>query len=254
MTAIFISRNAAWRNPRLLAFFFVAATFFTPHPLLAQSPETSAPQTSSSDAAKKISPPPNDNSAATKSTPPKPHRVFTDDDFAPATPFPVPPGAYLRLKQLNRCGRTCFNEVKKQAIQFGYTTTYPRSTREEMDDRLASYIEDLQKDPKWQRLLLEMIAAHIDSCTMRQNAAQPQDQDPAPPHTPTRQEILDEENRSKNVRPPTVSNFNTAGSAVLAYRFSSRPDPLKASLMVHQYMDEVHRECAPPDADDPVDP
>jgi len=32
-----------------------------------------------------------------------------------------------------------------------------------MDDRLANDIEELQNDPKWQRLLLEMISSHIDS-------------------------------------------------------------------------------------------
>jgi len=47
----------------------------------------------------------------------------------------------------------------------------------------------------------------------------------------------------KNYRPVPGSNFNAAGSAVLAYRFSSKPDPLRASLMVHQYMDEIHRDC-----------
>jgi hypothetical protein len=109
-----------------------------------------------------------------------------------------------------------------------------------MEDRLANDIEELQNDPKWQRLLLEMISAHIDSCSARQKSPPPDD---SPPHTPTRAELLDEEERMKNYRPPTSSNVNAAGSAVLSYRFSIRPDPLKASLMVHQYMDELHQDC-----------
>jgi hypothetical protein len=109
-----------------------------------------------------------------------------------------------------------------------------------MEDRLANDIEELQNDPKWQRLLLEMISAHLDSCSARQKSPPPDD---SPPHTPSRAELLDEEERMKNYRPPAAGSYNAAGSAVLSYRFNIRPDPLKASLMVHQYMDEMHLEC-----------
>ncbi len=178
---------------------------------------------------------------ASKTNPPKPHRVFTNDDLSSGSGIPVPPGARRRLKQLNRCDRTCFNEVKKQAISFGYITVFPRSTREEMDDRLANYIEDLHNDPQWQRLLLEMVSSHIESCSARQrDAAQPDD---TPPRTPTRAEILEEEKPNRQPRPVPANTFNTTSSAVLAYRFKINPDPLKASLMVHQYMDEIHRDC-----------
>jgi hypothetical protein len=110
-----------------------------------------------------------------------------------------------------------------------------------MDDRLANDIENLQNDPKWQRLLLEMISARLDACLMRRKDSASQE-DP-PPRTPTRPELLDEEERMKNYRPSSSRNNNAAGSAVLAYRFSTRPDPLKASLMVHQYMDELRQDC-----------
>jgi hypothetical protein len=109
-----------------------------------------------------------------------------------------------------------------------------------MEDRLANDIEELQNDPKWQRLLLEMISAHIDSCSANQKTPPPND---SPSHTPTRAELLDEEERMKNYRPPAAGSYNAAGSAVLSYRFNIKPDPLKASLMVHQYMDEMHLEC-----------
>jgi len=178
--------------------------------------------------------------AAAKANTPKRHRIFTNDDFSSSSSIPIAPGAHRRLKQLNRCDHTCFNDVKKQALNFGYLTVFPRSTRAQMDDRLANDIEELQNDPKWQRLLLEMISAHIDSCLLRRKTPPP---DSEPQQTPTRDELQDEEERMKNYRPPPGSNFNTASSAVLAYRFSNSPDPLKASLMVHQYMDEVHRDC-----------
>jgi hypothetical protein len=178
--------------------------------------------------------------AATKAKAPKSHRVFTNDDFSSSSNIPVAPGARRRLKKLNRCDRTCFVEVEKQALGWGYTTAFPRSTTHDMEDRLANDIEELQNDPKWQRLLLEMISAHIDSCLLRQKTPPPDD---TPSDTPTRGEILDEEERLKDYRPAPGSNFNTASSAVLAYRFSSKPDPLRASLMVHQYMDEIHRDC-----------
>ena len=62
----------------------------------------------------------------------------------------------------------------------------------------------------------------------------------------------------RNPRAAPPSNWNSASSAVLAYRFSIRPDPLKASLMVHYYMDELHQDCpvAQPsaDTDDADDP
>jgi hypothetical protein len=185
------------------------------------------------------------DSAAPKTNSPKPHRVFTNDDLSSSYGIPIPPGARRRLKQLNRCDRACFNDVKKQAISFGYITAFPRSTREEMDDRLANDIEGLQHDPKWQRLLLEMISAHIDYCATRQNSQPP---DNSPPHTPTRAEIVEEEERMRQHRPAPTSNYGAAGSAVMSYRWKMNPDPLRASLMVHQYLDETARNCPLPES------
>ena len=232
----------------LLRLVFVPAflAVFLGAPLLAlarapQSSDAPPPHQQAQDPAKK------DSNAAPAAVPPKtnsprPRRVFTNDDFSSGSSIPVPPGAHRRLKQLNRCDRVCFNEVKKQAISFGYLTVFPRSTREEMDDRLANDILDLQNDPKWQRLLLEMISSHIESCLARQqDAATPDD---PPPHTPTRPEILEEEKRNGQPRPLPANTFNATSSAVLAYRFKISSDPLKASLMVHQYMDEIHLDCS----------
>jgi hypothetical protein len=244
MTPTFNSRAVAVPLRRILAAFFVLAAFSAPQRTFARTPQsTDAPpaQQQTPDPAKKdLFPAPPVAAAAAKANAPKPHRVFTNDDFSSSSSIPIAPGAHRRLKQLNRCDHTCFNEVKKQALSFGYLTVFPRSTREEMDDRLANDIEELQNDPKWQRLLLEMISAHVDSCLLRRKTPPP---DTDPQQTPTRDELQDEEERLKNYRPPPGSNFNTASSALLAYRFSSKPDPLRASLMVHQYMDEVHRDC-----------
>jgi hypothetical protein len=252
------SRVAPVLSNAILASIFLLAFLGMPRPSHASSPQSSSPpreqQQPVQDPAKKESATPATDSAAPKKIPQKPHRVFTNDDLSPSSGLPIPPGAYRRLKQLNRCDRTCFNEVKKQALSFGYTTTFPRSTREEMDDRLANDIQELQSDPKWQRLLLEMISARLDNCLMRRKNSASQDDPPS--GTPTRPELLDEDERMKNYRPPSSRNGNTAGSAILAYRFSSKPDPLKASLMVHQYMDELRQECpvvADPD-DDSDDP
>jgi hypothetical protein len=250
------SRAAAVHSARVLASFFLLALLGVPQRALARAPQSSsapsAQQQPAQDPAKKDSVSPPSGSPASKTNVPKPHRVFTNDDLSPSSGIPIAPGARRRLKQLNRCDRTCFREVQKQALGWGYTTAFPRSTRQEMEDRLANDIEGLQNDPNWQRLLLEMISAHIDSCSARQNPPPPDD---SPPHTPTRAELLDEEERMKNYRPPTSSNVNAAGSAVLSYRFSTKPDPLKASLMVHQYMDELHQDCpvAQSTADSDVD-
>jgi hypothetical protein len=253
------SRAAAVHSARVLASFFLLALLGVPQRALARTPQSSSAPSSqqqpAQDPAKKDSVSPASSAPASRTNVPKPHRVFTNDDLSPSSGIPIAPGARRRLKQLNRCDRTCFREVQKQAMGWGYTTAFPRSTRQEMEDRLANDIEELQNDPKWQRLLLEMISAHIDSCSARQKTPPPDD---SPPHTPTRAELLDEEERMKNYRPPTSSNVNAAGSAVLSYRFSIRPDPLKASLMVHQYMDELHQDCpvVPPGAesDDAEDP
>ena len=231
------SRAGAVHSARFLASFFLLALLGAPQRALARAPQSSSAP-SAQEPAKKDSA--SSASGASKTNVPKPHRVFTNDDLSPSSGIPIAPGARRRLKQLNRCDRICFREVQKQAIGWGYTTAFPRSTRQEMEDRLANDIEELQNDPKWQRLLLVMISEHIDSCSARQKSPPPDD---SPPHTPTRAELLDEEERMKNYRPPTSSNVNAAGSAVLSYRFSSRPDPLKASLMVHQYMDELHQDC-----------
>ncbi len=249
-----LSRHAG----RAFASFFLLMVCITPPRTLARTPQSAeAPpaQQQTQDPAKKDPPAASPvAAAASKASAPKPHRVFTNDDFSSS--IPVAPGTHRRLKQLNRCDHTCFNDVKKQALSFGYLTVFPRSTREEMDDRLANDIEELQNDPKWQRLLLEMISSHIDSCLLRQKTPPP---DNDPPHTPTRDELQDEQERMKNYRPPPGSNYNTAGSALMSYRFSSRPDPLKASLMVHQYLDEAHRDCpavlpAPNSENDSDDP
>lgn len=249
-----LSRHAG----RAFASFFLLMVCITPPRTLARTPQSAeAPpaQQQTQDPAKKDPPAASPvAAAASKASAPKPHRVFTNDDFSSS--IPVAPGTHRRLKQLNRCDHTCFNDVKKQALSFGYLTVFPRSTREEMDDRLANDIEGLQNDPKWQRLLLEMISSHIDSCLLRQKTPPP---DNDPPHAPTRDELQDGEERMKNYRPPPGSNYNTAGSALMSYRFSSRPDPLKASLMVHQYLDEAHRDCpavlpAPNSENDSDDP
>jgi hypothetical protein len=244
MIAASNSLAAAALSSRALASFFLLALPGAPQRALARTPRSSsapsAQQQPAQEPAKKDSASTASDSPASKTTVPKPHRVFTNDDLSPNSGIPVAPGARRRLKQLNRCDRTCFREVQKQAIGWGYTAAFPRSTRQEMEDRLANDIEALQNDPKWQRLLLEMISAHIDSCSARQKTPPPDD---SPHHTPTRAELLDEEERMQNYRPPTSSNVNAAGSAVLSYRFSTRPDPLKASLMVHQYMDELHQDC-----------
>jgi len=238
------SRDIAVLASRLLAFFLFLFVFSAPKCMLARTPQsTDAPpaQQQTPEPAKKDPAPTSPvAAAAAKANTPKPHRVFTNDDFSSSSSIPIAPGSNRRLKQLNRCNRTCFVEVEKQALGWGYTTAFPRSTTRDMEDRLANDIEDLQNDPKWQRLLLETISAHIDSCMLRRKTPPP---DANPQQTPTRNELEDEEERMKNYRPPPGSNFNTASSALLAYRFSSNPDPLKASLMVHQYMDEIHRDC-----------
>jgi hypothetical protein len=171
----------------------------------------------------------------------KPRKIYTNEDID-ARPHDITiEGSRDILQQLN----TCFNDVKKQAISFGYLTAFPRSTREEMDDRLANDIEGLQHDPKWQRLLLEMISAHIDYCATRQNSQPP---DNSPPHTPTRAEIVEEEERMRQRRPAPTSNYGAAGSAVMSYRWKMNPDPLRASLMVHQYLGETARNCPLPES------
>ena len=260
MIAVSNSRFAHNLFDRLLASFFLSVVLCVPQRLLARAPQSSdAPlgqPPPAQGAAKKDSANAMTDSTASKAKPTKPHRVFTNDDLSASSGVPIAPGARRRLKQLNRCDRPCFVEVEKQALGWGYTTTFPRSTRQEMEDRLANDIVDLQSDSKWQRLLLEMISAHIDYCSTRLKAPPP---DNAPAHTPTRAELLEEEERTRNPRAVPPNNWNTASSAVLAYRFSIRPDPLKASLMVHYYMDELHQDCpaaqAPSDSEaDSEDP
>ena len=254
------SRAAAILSHCILASFFLHVLLSASPHALARSPQSpSAPpaqQQPAQDPAKKDSANTTSDPSASKTNPPKTHRLFTSDDLSPRPDIPIAPGARRRRKQLNRCDRTCFNDVKKQAISFGYITAFPRSTREEMDDRLANDIVDLQNDPKWQKLLLEMISAHLDYCSTQQKGPRPDD---SPPHTPTRAEILEEEERMRHPRPAPTSNYGAAGSAVINYRFSSHPDPLKASLMVHHYLEEAKRNCPLPEStagpnDDDQDP
>jgi hypothetical protein len=258
MISILHSRAVAILLRQFLAPVFLFVLFCAPHRTVARTPQSvdASPAQQPAATAKKDSGGTVTDAAAAKTNSPKSHRVLTNDDISSSPSVPVAPGARRRLKQLNRCDRTCFNEVKKQALQFGYTTVYPRATRVEMDDKLANYIEELQGDPKWQQLLLDMISAHLESCALRQKAAASPDENQ--PHTPTRAEILAEEERNRQPRQSSANSFNSTSSAALAYRFKINPDPLKASLMVHEYMDELHQDCPPApttaDSDDSEDP
>ena len=243
-----------------LSFFCTA--FVRHENLLAQtqqSPDaTPAQQQPAADPSKKDSPASTSDSAATQKPAAKPHRVYTNDDISTGPSVPVAPGARRRLKELNRCDRTCFVAVEKQAINFGYSTAYPRSTRQEMEDRLANDIQDFNHNAKWQQLMLDMISAHISACTSSQQYAQSPENSPA--HTPTREEILAEEDAAKNYRPLPPGSYQATSNAVMSYRWNSKPDPLQASWMIYQYLEEVRRDCsmiAPPtysNADDPDDP
>jgi hypothetical protein len=214
--------------------------FCAPQSLLARALQSSdappAPQQPAPDSGKRDSPAPAQVSNAPKPASAKPHRVITNDDISTGPSVPVAPGARRRLKQLNRCNRACFLEVEKQALSLGYTTEFPRSTRQEMEDRLAATIEELRNDPKWQQLLLDWISANINNCTQAQNA--PRTREEPPSHTPTRREILDEEERARNYRPPPGAD---AINAVQAYRFRPRLGALKVSFTAHQFMDELHQ-------------
>jgi len=235
------SSSRAFLVSALLIAFVSATQIASARPQTASAAPAAQPQ-QSQDAAKKDPAPASPvAAAAAKARTPKTHRVFTDDDFSSGSDMPIAPGANRRLKQLNRCDRNCFVEVEKQALGWGYSSAFPRSNRQDMEDRLANHIEELQNNPKWQRLLLEMISSHINYCLERRK---PEEADPDPPQTSNRSELEDEQERLKNYRPPRNSNFGAAGSAVLSYRFNSKPDPLRASFMVHQYMDEVHRDCS----------
>jgi len=250
MNTIFHSRLTRFSSLALLASACLLAALTVP-PLASARPQSAgaanpaqpqqAQDPAKQDPARKDSAPATPvSAAAAKTKTPKTHRVLTNDDFSSSSGTPIAPGARRRLKQLNRCDRACFVEVEKQALGWGYSSAFPRSNRQDMEDRLANDIEELQNDPKWQRLLLEMISSHIDSCLLRRD---PENEDAEPSQNSTRSELDDEAERLKNYKPPRNSNYNAAGSAVLSYRFNSKPDPLRASLMVHQYMDELHRDC-----------
>jgi len=205
-----------------------------------QSPDPPPPQQQqpAPDVSKKDSPASAPDSPAAQKPAAKPHRVFTNDDISTAPAVAVPPGARRRLRQLNRCDRTCFNNVEKQALNFGYRGTSQR----EMEDQLANDIEEFNNNPKWQQLLLDVISAHINSCTSSQQGARRPEN--SPNHTPTREEILADEEAAKNYRPPPPGSYQAATSALMSYRWSSKPDPLKASWMIYQYLDEIKRDCA----------
>jgi len=242
MTCVFHFR-ATQIFRRLFLLLFLAMISSWPYRTLGQAPQSpDAPpqqQQPAADPSKMDSPVSAPNSpVAQKPAAAKPHRVFTNDDISSAPAVPVPPGARRRLKQLNRCDRACFVTVEKQALNFGYRG----SSRREMEDRLASYIEGMNSNPKWQQLLLDMISAHINACTSSQHdARRPED---SPNHTPTREEILAEEEAAKNYRPPPPGSYQAATSALMSYRWSSKPDPLKASWMIYQYLDEIKRDCS----------
>jgi hypothetical protein len=249
---------------RIVCVSFFCAIFIQHENLLAQTqqspdaPASQQQQQPTPEPTKKDSPPAAQDSAPAQKPAAKSHRVYTNDDISTGPSVPVAPGARRRLKELNRCDRACFIAVEKQAINFGYSTAYPRSTRQEMEDRLANDIQEFNHNPKWQQLMLDMISAHINACTSSQQYTQSPENSPS--HTPTREEILAEEEAAKNYRPLPPGSYQATSNAVMSYRWNSKPDPLQASWMIYQWMEESKRDCsmiAPPtygNADDPDDP
>lgn len=181
----------------------------------------------------------------------KPRHIFTNDDLSTHAPPLTDPAAQRRLDELNECNDKCFDQITSDAVRtFQYP--YPRNEREKekMQDALLSTLDDLRGDPEWQKRLAHAVAAKYAYCAARREYVQhPADADGSD-RTVSHADLEAGEYEQKNAD-QAGGSYNAAVSALLDYRWSSKPGPLKAAAMVHQYLSIVTEQCVQPPNVDP---
>lgn len=206
-----------------------------------QTPPTTGQSANSSSTAANSSN--SQNQAGDKKPAVKPHHVFTNDDLSIHAPALTDPAAQRRLDELNECNDKCFDQIMADAVRtFQYP--YPRNEgeKEKMQDTLLSTLDDLRGDAEWQKRLAHAVGAKYAYCAARREYMQhPADADRRDhPVSHADLEAGEEEQKSTD---QAGGSYNAAVSSLLDYRWSSKPGPMKAAAMVHQYLSILTEQC-----------
>lgn len=241
------AKRAALALTLCAAMFWLAGKSASAQPR--QTPLTTGQDANSPSTAAAASPN-SQNQAADKKSAVKPHHVFTNDDLSTHAPMLTDPAAQRRLDELNQCNDKCFDEILTESVRtFQYP--YPRNEREKekMQDALLSTLDDLRGDPEWQKRLAHAVAAKYAYCAaQREYTQRPSDAD-GNDRTISHSDLKTKQEEKENAN-QAGGSYNAAVSALLDYRWSSKPGPLKAAAMVHQYLSILTEQCVQaPDVD-----
>jgi len=182
-----------------------------------------------------------------KKSAPHSHRVLTNDDIPSRTPGNSTPEIEARLQQLNLCDRACFAQVFKDsqmAFRQRYKYSYPFSDKDDhaFQDAILGRMATLRGNAEWQTLLRNALIAKDAYCRRSAEDQQNAARDRASGRPITSADIAAEEAAAKDVRP--IPNYNTATSAIIAYKFKIEKDFLLAAIVLYKYFEVVHQDCS----------
>lgn len=175
------------------------------------------------------------------------HRVFTNDDIPSRTPGNSTPEIEGRLQQLNLCDRACFAQVFKDsqmAFRQRYNYPYPFSDKDghAFQDAILGRMATLSRDAEWQTLLRNALIAKDAYCRRSAEEQQNAVRDRANGRPITSADIFAEEAAAKGAVP--IPNYNTATSAIIAYKFKIEKDFLLAAIVLYKYFEITKQDCS----------
>jgi hypothetical protein len=185
------------------------------------------------------------NKSTKKSAAAKPAHVYTNDDFGPEPLRIDDPAAERRFEELNECNRDCFDKILTEAVRnFQYPPPRNEREKESMENTLLATLDDLRNDPRWQKLLRDSVATKYAFCAEWQKKNQAGADGPRDETPRSRADLAAGKKREAPVA-RAQGIYNAATGSLLDYRWSSNPGPMKAAVMVHQYLSVITERCAP---------
>jgi hypothetical protein len=184
------------------------------------------------------------NASGEKKPAAKPLHVYTNDDLSSHGPRIDDPAAQKRFDDLNECNTDCFNKILTEAVRtFQYP--HPRNDREKnlMQEKLLATLDELRADPQWQRLLRNAVVTKYAFCAEWRKESAAGANAPTDGQIVSRADVSADEKR-ENKLSRSNGSYNAATSALMDYRWSSKPGPMKAAVMVHQFISLATEQCS----------
>jgi hypothetical protein len=191
------------------------------------------------------------NASSEKKPVAKPLHVYTNDDLSSHGPRIDDPAAQKRFDELNECNTDCFNKILTEAVRtFQYP--YPRNDREKrlMQEKLLATLDELRSDPEWQKLLRNAVVTKYAFCAEWRKESAAGASAPTDGQIVSRGDVAADEKREHKLSRSNGS-YNAATSALMDYRWSSKPGPMKAAVMVHQFISLATEQCSRTGDEDP---